>query len=444
MNQSDLAPRLACARVAVFALFLTNGALFANIVPRYPEIKDVFGLSDPAYGATIALFSLGSIALGALAVELIAKYSSATTAVIGTVGIGAALAIVGAATVWRDSMGELAGSAGVFAYGLFALAFLLAGGLDAVTDVGQNAHGLRVQRLYGRPLINGFHGGWSVGAMIGGVMGTAASALGIPIGWHLLAAALVFIAVGFLASRFALPGKDPAVGEADPILLEFGARASAPADVPGGIAAVTEYAEGPDGQMRVRTVGRSAPIVIAALTALCIACMLIEDAGASWSALYMRDYIGVVPGAVGLAYVSLLAAQTIGRLTADRIMALLGAKRTVLLGAILITCGMGLAVAFPSAIGTVSGMAFAGFGCAPLIPIAYNAADDIPGLKPGVGLTIVTWLCRLAPLSAPPLVGLIVESTSLRAAMIVVPLAGLLAFAMSTVIAPTPRRRARN
>jgi hypothetical protein len=32
------------ARAAVAALFLTNGALFSNIVPRYPEIKD--GLSN--------------------------------------------------------------------------------------------------------------------------------------------------------------------------------------------------------------------------------------------------------------------------------------------------------------------------------------------------------------------------------------------------------------
>ena len=34
------------ARGAVAALFLTNGALFANLLPRYPEIKLALGLDN--------------------------------------------------------------------------------------------------------------------------------------------------------------------------------------------------------------------------------------------------------------------------------------------------------------------------------------------------------------------------------------------------------------
>ena len=45
------------ARVAVAALFLTNGALFANLLPRYPEIKADLALSNAAYGVAIAAFS---------------------------------------------------------------------------------------------------------------------------------------------------------------------------------------------------------------------------------------------------------------------------------------------------------------------------------------------------------------------------------------------------
>lgn len=33
-------------RWAVSALFLTNGALFASVLPRLPEIKAELGLSD--------------------------------------------------------------------------------------------------------------------------------------------------------------------------------------------------------------------------------------------------------------------------------------------------------------------------------------------------------------------------------------------------------------
>ncbi len=52
------------ARVAVAALFLTNGALFANLLPRYPEIKADLALSNSAYGVAIAAFSAGALVAG--------------------------------------------------------------------------------------------------------------------------------------------------------------------------------------------------------------------------------------------------------------------------------------------------------------------------------------------------------------------------------------------
>ncbi len=38
------------ARIAVAALFLTNGAIFANLLPRFPEIKADLALSNTEYG----------------------------------------------------------------------------------------------------------------------------------------------------------------------------------------------------------------------------------------------------------------------------------------------------------------------------------------------------------------------------------------------------------
>ena len=47
------------ARFAVAALFLSNGALFANLLPRYPEIKSDLHLSNTVYGVAIAAFYQG-------------------------------------------------------------------------------------------------------------------------------------------------------------------------------------------------------------------------------------------------------------------------------------------------------------------------------------------------------------------------------------------------
>ncbi|MGB3374804.1 MAG: MFS transporter, partial [Microbacterium sp.] len=53
-SSAALAPALRRARAGVALLFLTNGALFANILPRYPEIKAALDLDAAAYGLAIA------------------------------------------------------------------------------------------------------------------------------------------------------------------------------------------------------------------------------------------------------------------------------------------------------------------------------------------------------------------------------------------------------
>lgn len=419
------------ARAAVFALFFTNGALFANLIPRYPEIKDTFALSDTAYGVTIALFPLGAICSGPLAARFIRRFSSARTAALGTVLIGACLSIVGAITMWRASMGADADpSAARLAHLLFVLVFFLGGASDSITDVGQNAHALRVQRHYGRSIISSFHGGWSLGAVTGGLMGAGAVALHLPLGWHMVGAAVLFIVVGLVALRFTLPGpdEDRSAGEAG------AARADAVGAAEGEVGGDAGGAD-----MRVRTLALPATTIIAVLTVLSISGTLVEDAASTWSTLYMRDYLGVLGGLAAMAYVVMLASQAVGRLTADRIIDALGARSTVRIGGLLVAAGMGMAVAWPSPATTLVGMVAAGVGCASIVPIAMNAADDIPGMRPGVGLTIVTWLMRLAFLVSPPLVGMLVEATSLRSAMAVMPAAGLVTILSAWILRPRGR-----
>src|SRR5699024_6761182 len=85
-----------------------------------------------------------------------------------------------------------------------------AGGLDAVVDVAQNAHGLRVQRLYGRSIVNSFHALWSIGAIAGGAAGAAAAGVGVPLTAHLAAAAVACGVIAFAAHRCLLPGPEDA------------------------------------------------------------------------------------------------------------------------------------------------------------------------------------------------------------------------------------------
>ncbi len=100
---------------------------------------------------------------------------------------------------------------------------------------------------------------------------------------------------------------------------------------------------------------------------------------------------------------------------------------------------MGAALAFPSVPSVIAGFAAAGFGVATLIPAAMHAADELPGLKHGTGLTVVTWLMRVGFVAAPPVVGAIADATSLRVGLLTVPAAGVAVIALAGVLAK--RRR---
>ena len=63
-----------------------------------------------------------------------------------------------------------------------------------------------------------------------------------------------------------------------------------------------------------------------------------------------------------------------------------------------------------------------------------HGADEIPGLAPGTGLTIVGWLLRVGFLVSPPLVGAVADATSLRVGLLLVPLAGLLVILFAGVL----------
>lgn len=398
------------ARVAVAALFLTNGALFANLVPRYPEIKAGLDLGNATYGLAVAAFPAGAIAAGLAAAALVRRFGSARVAVAGTVLTAAGLLLAGLAP----------------ALPLLVVALFAAGAMDAFTDVAQNAHGLRVQRRYGRSIINGFHALWSVGAVVGGGMAAAAIALDLPLGVHLAITGALFSVVALVALRSCLPGLDGDVTDGASAAAEASASPGAPAGtgLSGAAAALARTS-------RARTAA-----VLAALVLVAVAGTLVEDAGSTWAAVYLSGSLGAPATIAAAGFVALVGAQFVGRLVGDRLVDRFGQRAVARTGGALVLLGTGLALAFPSVPGTIAGFAAAGFGVATLVPAAMQQADELPGLRAGTGLTLVSWLMRLGFLLSPPVVGLVADATSLRTGLLVLPLAGVVVVLLAGVLAP--------
>ena len=173
-------------------LFWLNGVAWSSILPRYPEIKESLRLDDQWWGIAVAIGPVGGLVAGLVTAALIRRYSSAWVSVVSqVVGIAMLNLIGNAPAAW------------VFAVGVFLMA-----SLDTLTDISMNAHGLRVQELYGRPILNSFHGWWSIGAVCGGFIGSAARQAGIPVWAQCVAATVVFGGMSLGAKTLLLPGLD--------------------------------------------------------------------------------------------------------------------------------------------------------------------------------------------------------------------------------------------
>ena len=166
-----------------------------------------------------------------------------------------------------------------------------------------------------------------------------------------------------------------------------------------------------------------------------------EDAGSSWLAIYLTGSLGASAFMAGLGFISLQGMQFVGRLLGDRMVDRFGQRAVARAGGMLVLVGTGAALAFPNVAGTVAGFGLAGFGVATLIPAAMHAADELPGFRPGAGLTIVGWLLRVGFLVSPPVVGAIADASSLRVGLLFVPAAGLLVLVFARVLATRAARK---
>lgn len=386
-----LPPEVRRARWAVSLVFLLNGASFCAILPRYPELVEALGLSKTAFGLAVGIGPIGGLLAGLFAARLMRRFGSARVAVLTQIFASSAHLLVYTSGSWWWLAGSL----------------VLAQAADAITDIAMNAHGMRVERRYRRSIMNSYHGWWSLGAVAGGLIGAACAQLGVPLWIQGITGLVVFGALAAAALRFLLPGHDAT--ERTPVA---GPSAASAAEVPGSV---------PTG-FRIAGMSLRALSLVIALGMVLVFAGSTEDAGSTWGALFMVSTFDSTPFVAGMAFVALQGAQTIGRFTGDAVVDRLGDRTTARLGALIAAAGMSLALLVPTPLTAVIGFAAAGWGVATLFPAAYRAADDLPGVPHGVGITVVGWFARLGFFLTPPLVGALADALTLRYALWMMPL----------------------
>ena len=348
----------------VYAAFFLYAFAIGGLFPRLPEIQSALGVAEGAFGLALIGTACGTM----ISLTFVGPF-------LERVGHRRALlGLIGLLPVFY----AVASSAG----GPLALFLLLvpAGVCIGAIEIIVNLEADRVEHQTGQRFMNRAHGFWSVGFFVAGLTGAALSQLGVSPQWHLaLVVPVELVGLALLLGRFdAAPHRDT--------------TASAPA--------AARFARPTGGVML--------------LVAVTLSAMVLEGAGADWSAIYMRDVFGAAPFMAGLAVATGAGAQAVARFFADRFVE---RHQPVMVARVLLTvlgAGTALVFAAPAAWAALLGFALMGIGTSAIFPLAMSAAAQRTDRAPATNVAALAQFSFVAFLLGPPLLGYVAQAFGIR------------------------------
>jgi MFS family permease len=368
--------------------FFANGATYATIIPRLPEIRDQVGISIGTLGLVLTVASVASLIGSAFAGRVTARIGSRRVMIYGAAMSIGFLPIIGFAT-----------SSVVLAVALFGWLFF-----DIFIDVAMNVQGSALSARRHTPVMNRLHGLWSLGTVAGGVFTVVLLRAGVSTEVQLTVVAVVLIG----SLMFVAPG-----------LLH---RDEAPelADEVAAIEGRTHL-----GRMNI------ASMFLAVGGA---AAMAVEITNGDWSSFRLADDLGAAPGLAGLAFLAFTGGMTIGRLGGDWVQVRVGPVRLIRISTGVMAVGAVLAMLVPSVPVAIVGFLIGGLGTSVLFPQLYDRAARAPG-PPGSGFAFMLVGQRGAGVLTPLVVGALANSSTFGVgqAMAIVVLPSILAMFLTTL-----------
>ncbi|MEU6174569.1 MFS transporter [Streptantibioticus parmotrematis] len=397
----DAVPREAvAARRSVFVVFLCFGAVYANWVPRVPQIKHALGLSDSGLGVALLGAPVGTVCAVRLASWAVGRWGSRRVTRCGAVVLSAVLPLV--AVAWNAVT--------------LTTALLLLGAALGLTDVAMNAQGVAVERALRRPVMSGLHGAYSLGGLLGALLGSTAAHLGVAPLTHFTVIAVVSAVTVWCGSRHLLPADEPS-----------------PASPSTPVTATVAKAKARPSRW---------PLAVLLLGLIGLCSFTGEGAVEDWSAVYLRDGLHAAAGTAGLGFAGCSAAMTVVRLAGDRLVARFGPVAVLRTGALVAASGLGAGLALPSLIAStgaaqpaaIAGFTLFGAGVALVAPVTFSAAGNLPGTPSASAISRVTGIGYLGFLAGPPVIGFTAQAAGLRGALAIpAALAAAIALLAATV-----------
>lgn len=371
-------------------------------------------MSDISLGLVLSAGAAGGLFFGPFAAIGITRLGSGPFAMYSLLVMLPLLPLVG-----------IAPTAGALAVVMFAI-----GAIDSVLDASQNAHGLEVQRIYQRSIINNMHAFWALGTVVGALVGALTLALNVSLGWTLLGVSIAGVIGILITFSWVLPRGQENGSPVSESTFESQIADEISAD---HLSAIDPSSIAPAHRFSAWKPSGPTMLPLLALGLLILLAVVVEDVPQRWSSIYLTD-IGMAANNVGFGVVAFTISLTIGRFLGDSFVNRFGERRVAQVSMSIVAIVLAASLFVGNGIGFIAACAVVGFGVATLFPAAMHAATYIPGISPGNAITAVSWMSRAGFVFAPILVGIISENLGVQwgigiaviAALLIIPLARFL------------------
>lgn len=346
----------------VYAAFYVYSLALGGIYPRLGDIQLAMGIEEGALGAALIGAAIGTQISLMFSGPLLQRF-----------GYRLALIVCIPMLALFMGIGTLSPTPVVF---FFAL--MLAGLAIGAIEVMLNVEADRTEHMVGRRIMNRSHAFWSFGFFSAGMVGAFAKQLGLSPQVHLFGMVAIILVV---------------------TLALFGRFEPAPARTAG---------EGP----QPRFVRPTLPIVI--LVGFTLSAMLLEGAGADWSAIFMRDVFSAAPFVNAFAFAIGAFSQAVARFFADGFVEKYGPLTVARVLILAMGVGVVLVTFSPAAWVALVGFALMGAGTSALFPLAISAAAQRTDRPAAVNVAAVAQMSFITFMIAPPLLGFVAEHFGIR------------------------------
>lgn len=377
-----MTPNLRTARLGAVLTFVLGGLMVGTMTVRIPALTDKLGLSESAVGTILLAWGLGALVTMQSMRRVMARAGSRTV-----LRVGGPLTAIGLVAVALAPNLPLLLAAAVF----FGMAF-------GMVDIAMNAQGSTVERAYGRPLMNGMHAGWCVGAITAGGVGSLSILLGLSFTANVALVGLAALPVMVVLGRAYLP--------------------DAPAPEASGA-----------GRRRM-------PPVVYLLGALMFFAFMVEGVVADWNGLYLRDTLGAPEAVAALGYPVFEIGMLIARLAGDRLRSRFGVRGMLTVSGLATAAFFAVVLLAPAPVVAVGAVFFVGLGVATISPLTLSLAGTATA-NPGPAIAQAGAMGYAGLLLGPVVIGFLSDVTSLRTALGSAVVLGLLIAVASRLL---PRR----